>query len=363
MPSRRGLLVLLVLTLAAVVAALIVVARRDSEVEVARMAPEPALPSLAAAPNEVARIELTQGENRLVLARNAQGEWSLADRTGWPARPEAIRQLLRDLSGLELVEAKTARPAYHARLDLVAPEEGGQALHVALFDDEGTSLGALLVGRRQEGQGTPHLFVRRPGEAQVWLAEGALNAPPQTARWADTSLLSLPRARIQAVAADPEEGPDWRLRRETPAAEGEAATFALETPEAERPLDPYYTTLLAASLEDLRFADLRAVEDLPAEPVAEARFTTFDGLELSIRQYRIEDRPWIALAAEGVGETAEEAAEINRRAQGRLFLISPDALRDLIPSLERLLVPPPLPTPATPPAALPTPGTPPAATP
>lgn len=348
MPSRRGLLLLLVLTVAAVAAALFVVARQEGGGEVARMAPEPALPSVAAAPNEVARIELAQGEDRLVLARNAQGEWSLANRTGWPARPEAVRQLLRDLIGLERVEPKTARPEYHARLNLVAPEQGGKALHIGLFDAEGTSRGALLVGKRQEGQGAPHLFVRCPGEAQVWLAEGALSASPQTALWADTSLLSLPRARIQAVAADPEEGPDWRLSRAAPAEEGEAAEFTLEAPEAERPLDSHYTTLLAASLEDLRFADLRAADNLPAGPVAEARFTTFDGLEMTIRQYRIDDRPWITLAAEGTGGAAEEAAEISARAQGRLFLISPDVLRDLIPSLERLLVPPPPPAPAEP---------------
>ncbi len=250
---------------------------------------EPALPALAERANDAARLAVSVGETRFTVARGAaEGNapvWTLVERDSYPVRPQVVRNVLIGLAELRLSEPRTARSELYGRIDVMdADAPGARALLVAATDPAGAELGALLIGKQREGQmgtaGQAH-YVRRPGEAQSWLATGTLEIPRDPIEWLDRSIANIPRQRVREVAITGVDRPPLRIVRDGP----ETAEFRIADLPVERQVDRQFRVdSLATALENLELIDVRSAAglDFPAEG-PRAVFTTFDGLTVTAR--------------------------------------------------------------------------------
>ena len=86
-----------------------------------------------------------------------------------------LRGLLTGLTELRLAEPRTSDPAEYARLGLEDPTKDtkGTANLLRVLDGDGKPIVALIVGHRRtrtQGDVPEEVYVRRPDEAQCWLA-------------------------------------------------------------------------------------------------------------------------------------------------------------------------------------------------
>ena len=94
-------------------------------------------PGLGAQAGRIASIDIKQGDKALTLARDKDA-WSVADRGGYPAKPDAVRALLVKLAGAELVESKTRNKDRYALLELEDPSgKDAKSRLLRVLDDKG----------------------------------------------------------------------------------------------------------------------------------------------------------------------------------------------------------------------------------
>ncbi|MGF1462740.1 MAG: hypothetical protein ACFB2Z_06200, partial [Maricaulaceae bacterium] len=118
----------------------------------------------------VDQISIERTDLTLTLTPGLEG-WSVAERAGFPVRPERLSDLDQLFTDLRLEAPKTADPGKHARLDLGDPADGGSGARVRV--SAGDALVAdWIIGRPRPGGG---VFLRRPGGDQT--RGGAQNAP------------------------------------------------------------------------------------------------------------------------------------------------------------------------------------------
>jgi len=157
---------------------------------------KPLLPALQGRTGEVTQIEVIRpGEPPLILSKNGE-HWQLplpqqAD-TAYPAAASTVGSLLRALVEAKTVEAKTARPEQHARLNLAEPGESGGAATRIRLELKGSPAVALLLGNPRKGDGQ---LVRLAGDNQVWLIDRAISLPSD-------NFLGWINRRISHIAAD-----------------------------------------------------------------------------------------------------------------------------------------------------------------
>jgi hypothetical protein len=328
--NRRNLLVLGGAA-AAVLAAAILLTPDDAER--ATLSPGGlAFPGLAERLRDAARIEVAKQDGTLTLLR--QGEaWVLPDRGNYPVRAEKMREMLVGLTELHLAEARTSDPGQHERLGVDDPKRpGSTALLLRVLDGTGAPIAELILGRRRvrtQGNVPESIYVRRPVEAQAWLAEGrlAVDADPQL--WLDRDIANLPQDRIQRVEvrragepalvlARPGES-DAKLRIEVPAQAPEADEVALDE--------------IARAFEFLTFLEVRPAAGVPGEAQGESRFSLTDDLAITVRPFLDQGNVWIRLQAEG---GSPEAARLNVRWEPWAYQVGVWKLKAFAPRLEDL---------------------------
>ena len=198
--ERRTLLILGGAAAVSVGAALVLTpdALREREATTGTLAFE----GLAARLPEARKIEVRKPDATLVLLRQGDA-WVLPDRGNYPVRAEKVRELLVGLTELRLIEARTADRAQLDRLGVDDPMRAGStAVLLRILGPRDLPIAELVVGRRRvrtQGNVPETVYVRRPAEAQAWLAEGrlAVDADPQL--WVDRDIANITQDRIRRV--------------------------------------------------------------------------------------------------------------------------------------------------------------------
>ncbi|WP_149535684.1 DUF4340 domain-containing protein [Siccirubricoccus phaeus] len=306
-----------------------------------------AFPGLADRLQGAARIEVRKPDATLVLQR--QGEaWVLPEKSGYPARPEKVREALMGLTELRLVEPRTSDPAQLERLGLDDPAKpGSTALLLRVLDGAGAPLVELVVGRRRvrtQGNLPESVYVRRPNETQSWLAEGrlALDADPQL--WIDRDIANFPAERVRSLAVTrPGEAP-LRLARE----DAPDAKLRLAEP-AGQATDEVAVEEVARAFEYLTFLDVMKAAEMPGEALGEGRFGLSEGLAVTVTAAKRGEDVWVRLVAEG----GEAAAGLNARWQGWAYQVGSWKEKAFVPRLADLLPRPAEPAAGAAPAAAP----------
>jgi hypothetical protein len=284
------------------------------------------------------RIEIDKHDAKLVLERKGD-TWVAAERGGYPVRPERVRELLVGLTEVRLLEPRTADPAMHERLGVEDPSKpGSTGLLVRVQEANGTPMAELVVGRRRvrtQGNLPESAYIRRPGEAQSWLAEGRLPVDADPQLWLDRDVVNLPATRVREVAVRRADEPELVLKRESEAAEG--AKLALSAPASFQATDESAVDEVGRALEFVTFLDVRAEGDAPGEAVGESRFTLAEGLTVVVAAFRDGEHLWLRLRAEGDGAAAEaEAARLNARWRGWAYQVAAWKEKAVLPRLSDL---------------------------
>jgi hypothetical protein len=282
-------------------------------------------PDLASQASRIARIELKQGDKSLTLVREKDG-WSIADRGGYPAKPEAVRTLLVKLAGAELVESKTRNKDRYALLELEDPSgKDSKSRLLRLLDDKGGVIGEVVVGKKRFdafGGSKSGTYVRKPGEAQTWLSNADLDVSAGVRDWVQPGVLDIPGPKIGAVTIEiPGEEP-MKIARDA----ADATKYALVgMPEGKKlkegaGIDAIVRAAGNIELEDVRKAAVPATP--PAADAGVAKIEADGGLAVTVRLRKEGEDTWVSLEASGAdGDAKKTADEITKRTQGWEFKV------------------------------------------
>ncbi len=306
--SPKVFLGLLVITLIASVAAAVTVLQQPAATAV-RYGEEPAFPALRANPDAVAKIVLTTPEGTFTLVRETGDRWSAAERFGYTVDRQRVRDLVVALADMRLIEAKTRMPERYSRIeveDLDAKDAKSRLLR--LESEDGKVLAEALIGKQHHGltgSQSAGTYLRRPGEAQAWLASGGVQIEPQVVDWLDRQVVDLGADSIRRVEIRPEGGEAYVVERAAAGAPLLLQNLAAgETAKKADDLLPLASAFAGVSFDDVK---RRSELDWPnAHHTAVA--ATFDGVELTVQLAKIDGQPWAIFDAREVEAAAPAAA-------------------------------------------------------
>jgi Domain of unknown function (DUF4340) len=305
--SPRVFLCLLAVTVITAGAALLTALAKPTAAPV-RYVDEPAFPALRENPDAVAKVVLTTPEGSFTLVRETGDRWSALERFGYRVEEDQVRALVVALADMRLIEAKTRLPERYGRLeveDVDAEDAKSRLLRVESAD--GKVLAEAIFGKQQHrltGNQAAGTYLRRPGEAQSWLASGGVAIDGKVAGWLDDEIADLAAERIARIEVRPESGPGYVVQRD---GEGKPLQLA-DLAEGETAKDGADLDRLAAAFAGLRFEDVKPRREL-AWPKAHhtAAATTLDGVELTAQLAKIDGEPWAIFDARQVEAVAARA--------------------------------------------------------
>ena len=297
------------LTLATTVGAAVTVMMQPSTAPVAYL-DTPAFPALRAEPDAVAKVTIQTKDGTITLTRTSPETWTSPDRFDYPAAGDKIDKLVRQLNDMRLIEAKTSNAERYARLEVEDMADEASSRLIRLEDGEGNVLAEALIGKRLfrlTGSANSGTYIRRPGEAQSWLASGGFDLEPEVESWLDQIVVEIDREEVAKVKIALAEGEGYGVSREKASDELQFVDLA----EGEKLKADASVTELASALTSVRMAAVKPRGELawPAEEQV-ANVWTFDGLVLTVEFALIDDEPWAKFtAAAGVLPNDVEAAD------------------------------------------------------
>mgnify|MGYP001289202398 CR=1 FL=1 len=191
-------------------------------------------PSLAGHVNDVVEVQVTGADGSFALERTGDA-WGAADKGGYPIDFGKVKGLVVAIANFDLIEAKTANPAYHEKLGLADPGTGeSKSSRVTLKDAAGSVLADVIVGdARQSRGGEPSLYARRAGEDQAYEVKGRLYIDTNASSWLDRKILALKQERVASVAITQPDGERLAISRAAPA---QADFTVADLPDGREPL-------------------------------------------------------------------------------------------------------------------------------
>jgi len=288
-------------------------------------------PNLAARLQDAAEVDVAHQGKTLVIRRKGD-VWGLADRGGYPVQPEKLRTMLTALTELRLVEPRTSEPANYDRLgvgDPNAPNSTADLLRVA--DASGKPIAALIVGHRRvltEGDVPDEVFVRRPDEAQSWLAEGSLEVDADPQQWLVRDIMNIDHTRIAHVSV--------QRAGTTLDFDGAKGKLTITSPATHPALDNFKLDEVASALESLTCEDVVPGPAPTQGEIGQSVFTTTDGLTVTTRLYQSGKD---VLARFDVAGNTPEAKRLNARVDGWTYQVGSWKEAELVPAMTDLAKP------------------------
>ena len=335
--TPKAVLGLAIVTLIATSAAVWVTLQQPAAGPV-RIGDQPAFPALRERPDAVAKVTITMPAGGFTLTRKGD-RWVAADRHDYPVAADKLRELIVQLAEMRLIEAKTSRPDRYARLEVEDVGDGASSRLLRLEDAEGTVLAEAIVGKQRQrltGAESSGTYLRRPGEAQSWLASGGVELDEQVQNWLEEEIVALDGERVRRLEVSPPSGERYAVVRDAPAAELRLDGLA----EGEKLKQDANLNQLLGALARVQLEDVRPLGevDWPDEQHT-VRVATFDGLELTLQLATLDDQHWLRVDAAGAapdqpqGEQApvagqaeapagEQAEAIKARTDGWAYQVS-----------------------------------------
>ncbi len=304
-------------------------------------------PGLAGRINDAARITVAMADRKFTVVR-ADGGWTVADKHGYPAKFDVVRSTLVGLAQLRIVEAKTAEPSLYPRIEVEeVSEKGAKSALLTVEDATGTTLASLILGKRRYGRGgggnTAMIYVRKPGEARSWLAQGTLERNDDIGMWLQREIVNLERGRVRQVSVtSPGEQP-FTIKKDKPG----GGDFALEAvPPEDKVKSGYEVNAIAGGLAALMLEDVLPAKDLKPEAklLRTLEYKSFDGLVLDLALYQQDGKTWAKLqaafdpdgAAAAPPASAQDAGGQEKAAQGSEEAAKPKSADDVKKEAEEI---------------------------
>ncbi len=324
--NPRSLLLLLIVTVAFLVAAVAVYTTRAPE-RPDTLEGEPLFPDLIDRINDVASITVRAATERVDL-RFDNGIWRLDSRAGYPADFELAKQTVLGLAQLAIVEPKTADPARYDRLGVGAltastPLEA-QTFEIRLADEAGQPLVALIIGDRAVGAQTNHRYVRKPDEQQSFLASCQIPSISSSLSWIDRRVFEVDRARFRRVTIEHADGELIAL-----STDDAGNTWSVEEiPEGQEEVRPNIGLAVGTALATVRLDDVAQSDEFDgADPIASVHAETTDGLWIDARVFERDGDRWVIfesglIAGVDADALSAESDEISRSTAGWAYQLS-----------------------------------------
>jgi hypothetical protein len=317
--QQKSLIVLLAVTAVAAVLAVIssLVGGPNSNPQIGR----PVLTGLASHLAEIEQVSLVHGDSKTTLSRNGD-RWVVVERNNYPADAQKLRQLLLGLADLTYVEPKTKEAQNYPRLEVEdAGAKGSQSTLISVSGAQGALLGELIVGKRVTdalGGGDDGAYVRKPGDAQSWLARGTLDLS-DTAGWLDPALLDLPAAGVKEVLFTSPDGVKLTIARNQP----EDKFRLAELPKDKKLRSDNALDAVAGALASLQLSDVKQDSDFawPKTGASRARFTFFNGLVVTVELVDLDKTSWARFTDTGSGDASAQAQELNARCASWVYAL------------------------------------------
>lgn len=254
--------------------------------------------------------------------------WGLAERADYPIIESKLRELFAGLTELRLTEPRTSDPTEYARLGVENPGATGTSTLLTVRNASGATLATLILGhRRTRSQGglPEAVYVRRPGEAQSWLAEGSVPADADPQSWLVRDLTDIAPAKVVKVTATTEAGTLTFTRS--------GAKLVL-TPAPDVKLEDYKLDEVAGALSALTMTDVKQ-GPLPGTKLGTSVFTTDDGLSVTVTLAKEGKLLWASFAADGKG------AEALKKLDGWAYQLADWRQSSLLPTMADIKAPEP----------------------
>lgn len=252
-------------------------------------------PELMASVNDIAAITVTDAEGSYTVSTR-DGVWGLVQKAYYPAKMETVRKTILAAAELQKIEAKTDVPARYTRLGVEdVDSEGANSTLLVLADGSGAKLAELLVGNRRQGGGAASTYVRIPGQARSWLAEGDLSLPLDAAAWLDKAILKVERDAVQAVELAHADGEHLSVSKGS----RDDENYEVHGIPAEHELK--YASVangLCGALEYLNLQDVLPAEGFEgSEEPTVATFWTFEGLRVDATVHTVDEKHFATFQA------------------------------------------------------------------
>jgi hypothetical protein len=265
---------------------------------------QPLVEGLRESINDVTQLRIVEaGDKPAVTLQRGKDGWIVAERGGYPADIAKVRETLIKFAEATLVEAKTANPERHAVLgveDVAEAEAKGMRV-----DLDGKRAARIVVGvYSSQGNGS---FVRRNDEAQSWLAKGNLVVDRQASNWLAKDLVDIASDRVMRIEI---RRGDQVLA--VSKASPEQVNYEVENlPPGRELLSEYEANGIGSVLAGLRFDDVAKADSAVPDPTSllVATFQTFDGLVVEITGFASEGKRYASFKASVDADRADLAAK------------------------------------------------------
>jgi|GEM_PF-880736 len=155
------------------------------------------LPEMAKKINDVDKVEIiTAGNHAVATMAKAGDEWQLRQMDNYAANWPQLKTLLAGLATAKVIENKTDKPRYYARLG-VEDVTGKDAKSVMVRLTAGDLRRDVIVGHKAKGEGGQYLRVG--GQAASVLVDKQLNVPAETLAWANKRIIDIDAAEVAEV--------------------------------------------------------------------------------------------------------------------------------------------------------------------
>lgn len=250
------------------------------------------VPALKDHVNDVDKVVFTGAESKPIatLTRTANG-WAIAEKNGFAADTGKLREFLLKLADAKVLEQKTSNKDKYATLG-VEDVDGKDAKSIEVELGGLAKPVKLIIGNGNQHGGT---FVRRAGEAESWLASGALTVDRKAENWMRKDLVDVAATRVASVDITRPDGKTMRIAK---TAEGDANFKLADVPKGREAGSDYAINGPASALGALKFDDAMPAKDAPpAEKPLKARFAMFDGLVVDVTAWEKDGKDYAQLAA------------------------------------------------------------------
>ena len=263
------------------------------------------IPGLNEKLNDVTRLSISAGGGQPVATlERGESQWTVRERSGYPADVSKIRRNLIALGNATIIEEKTSDPALYDRLGIEDIEQSaatGLKLDIYWPGQDGDTPTSLIVG--DTGVRGKMAYVRRVGETHGLMVSADLDLGENTMDWLAPELVDIPAADIHAVTISHPDGERLRIEKQS---RDDLDFSILDIPDGKELLYPSVANSLGSLLANLSLDDVApaATVDMDGTEPVVARFQTFDGLVIEAKAYTIDDEIRIRFHAE-----AEEPGE------------------------------------------------------
>ena len=155
------------------------------------------IPEISKYINDVDRIEIFSAGNRAVATLvKSEGHWQIEQMSGYQASWVKIQALLAGLAQARVIEQKTDKPEYYARLgveDIAAADAGSVLVRIGIGDQTT----GILIGR--QATGSTGQYVRLQNSAASALVDRKLDVSTAQLDWVDSQIIDISASEVAEV--------------------------------------------------------------------------------------------------------------------------------------------------------------------